>query len=88
MGATLAITAGTVLALLSVSMPMLTPVCRRPLWHRMRTTLNTLAGNAGQPIHAMYATTQFWNQDGLPATDWTLNWAHGLIESAPRPKHG
>ena len=36
---------GTVLALLSVSMPMLTPVCRRPLWRRMRTTLNTLAGH-------------------------------------------
>jgi hypothetical protein len=51
-------------------------------------TLNTLAGNAGQPIHAMYATTQFWNQDGAPATDWTLNWAHGLVQNAPRPKHG
>ena len=36
---------GIVLALLSVSMPMLTPVCRRPLWRRMRTTLNTLAGH-------------------------------------------
>jgi hypothetical protein len=51
-------------------------------------TLNTLAGNAGQPIHAMYATTQFWNQDGMPATDWSLNWAHGLIENAPHPKRG
>lgn len=52
------------------------------------TTLNTLAGGAGQPVHALYATTQFWNVDGVPATDWTLNWAHGLIENAPRPKHG
>ncbi|OBF88475.1 cutinase [Mycobacterium sp. 852002-51163_SCH5372311] len=51
-------------------------------------TLNTLAGNGAQPIHAMYATTQFWNMDGAPATDWTLNWAHGLIENAPHPKHG
>lgn len=51
-------------------------------------TLNTLAGNGAQPIHAMYATTQFWNVDGIPATDWTLNWAHGLIENAPHPKHG
>src|ERR1700685_576542 len=33
--------------------------------------LNTRAGNGGQPIHAMYATTQFWNQDGMPATDWS-----------------
>jgi hypothetical protein len=51
-------------------------------------TLNTLAGGAGQPVHAMYATTQFWNLDGAPATDWTLNWAHALIDDAPHPKHG
>src|SRR5246500_4723641 len=51
-------------------------------------TLNTLAGNAGQPIHALYATTQFWNMDGAPATDWTANWAHGLIANAPHPQHG
>src|SRR3984885_5393199 len=51
-------------------------------------TLNTLAGGAGQPVHALYATTQFWNLDGAPASDWTLNWAHGLIENAPHPKHG
>jgi Cutinase len=51
-------------------------------------TLNTLAGGAGQPVHALYATTQCWSLDGAPATDWTLNWAHGLIENAPHPKHG
>jgi hypothetical protein len=51
-------------------------------------TLNTLAGGAGQPVHALYATTQFWNLDGAPATDWTLNWAHGLVDNAPHPKHG
>ncbi len=51
-------------------------------------TLNSLAGGAGQPVHALYATTQFWNVDGEPATDWTLNWAHGLIANAPHPKHG
>lgn len=51
-------------------------------------TLNTLAGGAGQPIHALYATTQFWNLDGQPATDWTLNWVQGLITNAPHPKHG
>jgi hypothetical protein len=54
----------------------------------LSNTLSTLAGNGGQPIHAMYATTQFWNLDGAPATDWTLNWAHGLIDGAPHPKHG
>jgi Cutinase len=51
-------------------------------------TLNTLSGGAGQPVHALYATTQFWNMDGAPAPDWTLNWAQGLIENAPHPKHG
>src|ERR1700756_2688173 len=40
-------------------------------------TLNTLSGGAGQPVHALYATTQFWNMDGESAPDWTLNWAHG-----------
>ncbi|BBX64074.1 cutinase [Mycobacterium saskatchewanense] len=51
-------------------------------------TLNTLAGGAGQPVHALYATTQCWSLDGAPATDWTLNWAEGLIANAPHPKHG
>ncbi|MEE6136315.1 cutinase family protein [Mycobacterium sp. 050128] len=51
-------------------------------------TLNTLAGGAGQPVHAMYATPQFWNLDGATSTDWTLNWARNLIENAPHPKHG
>ncbi|MBO0865859.1 MAG: cutinase family protein, partial [Mycobacterium sp.] len=51
-------------------------------------TLNTLAGGAGQPVHAEYATTQFWSLDGQPATQWALNWAHDLIANAPHPKHG
>jgi hypothetical protein len=51
-------------------------------------TLDTLAGGAGQPVHAEYATTQFWSVDGQPATEWTLNWAHSAIENAPHPKHG
>jgi hypothetical protein len=52
------------------------------------TTLDTLAGGAGQPVHAFYGTTQFWSLDGESANAWTLNWAHNLIETAPRPKHG
>jgi hypothetical protein len=52
------------------------------------TTLNTLAGGAGQPVHALYGSTQFWSLDGQPATEWTLNWTHNLIENAPHPKHG
>jgi len=51
-------------------------------------TLEVLTSGAGQPIHAMYATPQFWNADGQPATVWTLNWARGVLENAPRPPHG
>jgi Cutinase len=50
-------------------------------------TLEVLAGGAGQPVHALYNTPQFWNLDGLTSTSWTLNWARGLIENAPRPPH-
>ena len=42
----------------------------------------------GQPIHAMYATTDFWNADGQSATQWTLNWAQGVLDKAPHPQHG
>ena len=52
------------------------------------TTLNVLAGGAGQPVHALYATTQFWSLDGQPATAWALNWAKNMVDNAPHPKHG
>lgn len=51
-------------------------------------TLEVLTAGAGQPIHAMYATPEFWNADGQTATSWTLNWARTLVENAPRPPHG
>ncbi|AFM19677.1 Cutinase [Mycolicibacterium chubuense NBB4] len=51
-------------------------------------TLEVLSGGAGQPVHALYATPQFWVLDGQPATQWTLNWAQGVIDNAPHPKHG
>jgi hypothetical protein len=51
-------------------------------------TLEVLTGGAGQPVHALYGTTQFWQLDGQPATQWALNWAQGVVENAPHPKHG
>ena len=51
-------------------------------------TMEVLGGGAGQPVHALYATPQFWNLDGAPATQWTLGWAQDLIDNAPHPKHG
>jgi len=52
------------------------------------STLDVLSGGAGQPVHAMYNTPQFWNLDGQTSTSWTLNWARDVIENAPHPKHG
>ncbi|MEI7913339.1 MAG: cutinase family protein [Mycobacteriaceae bacterium] len=51
-------------------------------------TLEVLTAGAGQPIHAMYNTPEFWNLDGRTATSWTLDWARGVIENAPRPPRG
>jgi hypothetical protein len=51
-------------------------------------TLETLTGAAGQPVHAMYNTPEFWVLDGQTSTMWTKNWAQGLIDNAPHPKHG
>jgi len=51
-------------------------------------TLDGLAGGAGQPVHALYGTPQFWSLDGQTATEWARNWAENLIENAPHPKHG
>ncbi len=51
-------------------------------------TLEVLAGGAGQPVHALYATPQFWNSDGQPAAVWTRNWVVAAVENAPHPKHG
>jgi Cutinase len=51
-------------------------------------TLETLTGAAGQPVHAMYNTPEFWVLDGQTSTMWTKNWAQGLVDNAPHPKHG
>ena len=51
-------------------------------------TLEVLSGGAGQPVHALYATPEFWSLDGATAPQWTLGWAQGVIDNAPHPKHG
>ena len=51
-------------------------------------TLDTLIGAAGRPVHALYNTPDFWVLDGQTAPVWTLNWARGVIDNAPRPKRG
>jgi hypothetical protein len=51
-------------------------------------TMEILGGGAGQPVHALYNTTQFWNLDGQPATKWTLDWSQQVVDNGPHPKHG
>jgi hypothetical protein len=51
-------------------------------------TLEILSGGAGQPVHALYNTPEFWVLDGAPAPQWTLGWAQRLVDGAPHPKHG
>lgn len=55
---------------------------------RLPETISVLTGAAGNPVHAMYNTPDFWNQNGLTATQWTANWAIEEINTAPEPKHG
>ena len=50
-------------------------------------TLNTLAAGGGAPVHALYATPDFWNSNGAPATAWTLDWVRDQIQKAPHPVH-
>ena len=56
------------------------PTCRR------RSRCSPAA--PGQPVHALYNTTQFWSLDGQPATVWTRTGRRGVIDAAPHPKHG
>jgi hypothetical protein len=67
-------------------------ICAAPseafsIWN-LPKTLETLIGAAGRPVHALYNTPDFWVLDGQTSTQWTQNWARGLIENAPHPKHG
>lgn len=48
-------------------------------------TLQVLLGAAGEPVHALYNTMQFWNVDGQPAPEWTRDWALDVIKNAPQP---
>jgi hypothetical protein len=48
-------------------------------------TLKVLMGGAGEPVHAMYNTPQFWNFNNQTATVWVHNWATEVINRAPHP---
>ncbi|MFI1914781.1 cutinase family protein [Nocardia sp. NPDC020380] len=49
-------------------------------------SLNTLVRAAGNPVHSLYNGDKV-ESDGTTATEWTVNWAAGLIQNAPHPAH-
>ncbi|MBY6678299.1 cutinase family protein [Rhodococcus sp. BP-149] len=50
------------------------------------SSLTALAGAAGNPVHGNYARYVV-DDAGTTATQWTANWAAGLVASAPTPAH-
>ncbi|MFX0573241.1 cutinase family protein [Nocardia nepalensis] len=46
----------------------------------------TLVRAVGNPVHSLY-NGYVVDGDGTTATQWTVNWANGLIEGAPHPAH-
>ncbi len=49
-------------------------------------SLAALIRSAGNPVHALYASNTV-DANGTTATQWTVNWAAGLIDNAPHPPH-
>ncbi|WP_223205483.1 cutinase family protein [Gordonia jinghuaiqii] len=62
-------------------------ICDSPTITNPLVGVSKLANAASNPIHAMYATTRYWENDGQSATQWMYDWAKGVIEGAPEPKH-
>ncbi|WP_330184033.1 cutinase family protein [Nocardia sp. NBC_01503] len=49
-------------------------------------SVGTLVKAAGNPVHSLYNGFVV-DDSGTTATQWTVNWADGLIENAPHPAH-
>lgn len=49
-------------------------------------SVNTLVRAAGNPVHSLYNGYKV-DDNGTTATEWTVNWASGLIDNAPHPAH-
>ncbi|MGB3695961.1 MAG: cutinase family protein [Gordonia sp. (in: high G+C Gram-positive bacteria)] len=63
-------------------------ICDSPTVVEPLKAIGQLANAAGNPVHAMYATTRYWkSQNGRSATQWMLGWATQLINDAPHPAH-
>lgn len=62
-------------------------ICDSPTIANPIGAVSQLAGALNNPVHAMYATTKYWELDGASATQWMYGWASGVIEKAPHPAH-
>lgn len=49
-------------------------------------SLMTLVQAMGNPVHSLYNSFTV-DENGTTATEWTVNWAEGLITDAPHPPH-
>lgn len=62
-------------------------ICDAPTVTNPLGAINQLMGALNNPVHAMYATTKYWSDDGASATEWMYGWASRLLDDAPRPAH-
>ncbi|ORM34760.1 cutinase family protein [Williamsia sp. 1135] len=62
-------------------------ICDAPTIANPVEGLTKLMGAINNPVHAMYNTTRYWSDNGEPATVWMTDWARGVIDQAPFPKH-
>lgn len=63
-------------------------ICDSPTIVDPLKAIGQLANAAGNPVHAMYATTRYWkSESGQSATQWMLAWSSKTITEAPKPAH-
>lgn len=62
-------------------------ICDSPTIVNPIEGLSKIAGALNNPVHALYATTRYWVDDGASATRWMFGWARSLVSGAPRPEH-
>lgn len=54
-------------------------ICEAPTVTEPLKAIGKFANAANNPVHAMYATTRYWEKDGETATQWMTDWASRLI---------
>lgn len=57
-------------------------ICDSPTVTSPLKAIGQFANAVNNPVHAMYATSRYWDLDGATATQWMLGWASKLIREA------